>query len=127
MDIQAIFDARSKTWRQERSESQLTLGDLIAALEQMPPETPVNFDAPHSYRGYYCDLAFERSMETVFASQALSVCKSECLGKVFTGYKGGDYVMSKTTPVWIASYGCCGERFMQLKPNGSIETAPDSD
>lgn len=29
----------------------------------------------------------------------------ECKGKTFTGYKGGDYLMGKNTPIWVASYG----------------------
>ena len=27
----------------------------------------------------------------------------ECVGKTFVGYKGGDFLMGKTTPVWIAN------------------------
>ena len=26
-------------------------------------------------------------------------------GKYFTGYKGGDFTMGKTTPIWVANYG----------------------
>jgi hypothetical protein len=26
-------------------------------------------------------------------------------GKYFIGYKGGDFTMDKTTPVWVANYG----------------------
>lgn len=26
-------------------------------------------------------------------------------GKTFTGYKGGDYLMGKSTPLWVADYG----------------------
>jgi len=28
-----------------------------------------------------------------------------CSGKSFTGYKGGNFEMGKTTPVWVANYG----------------------
>ena len=30
------------------------------------------------------------------------------IGEVFEGYKGGDYTMSKNTPVWVANYGNSG-------------------
>jgi hypothetical protein len=29
----------------------------------------------------------------------------EAQGKTFTGYKGGDFLMGKNTPVWLAEYG----------------------
>ena len=28
-----------------------------------------------------------------------------CSGKSFTGYKGGNFQMGKTTPIWVANYG----------------------
>ena len=31
----------------------------------------------------------------------------EAIGKIFVGYKGGDFIMSKNTPVWLAEYGYC--------------------
>lgn len=31
----------------------------------------------------------------------------ECLGKTFVGYKGGDFLMGKTTPVWVANESQC--------------------
>lgn len=30
------------------------------------------------------------------------------VGKTFMGYKGGDFVMSRQTPVWVANYGDAG-------------------
>lgn len=30
------------------------------------------------------------------------------IGKTFTGYKGGDFEMSRRTPVWVANYGNAG-------------------
>lgn len=50
----------------ERSETQMTLGGMISALEAMPDNTKVTgLDSPHSYRGYYSDLAFELKTEKV--------------------------------------------------------------
>jgi len=38
------------------------------------------------------------------ARQWIEVLK-EAQGKTFIGYKGGDFTMSKNTPVWLAEYG----------------------
>lgn len=40
-------------------------------------------------------------------SEWIEVLK-ESVGNTFTGYKGGDYLMSKNTPVWLAEYGESG-------------------
>lgn len=58
------------------------------------------------------------------AAELLAECKA-AMGKVFCGYKGGDYVMGALTPVWLASYGCCGPKLMALHAGGEIETAAD--
>lgn len=39
-------------------------------------------------------------------SDFLAVLKL-ALGKYFVGYKGGDFTMGKTTPVWVANDGNC--------------------
>jgi len=48
------------------------------------------------------------------------------MGKVFQGYKGGDYVMGALTPVWVAEYGCYGERIMSIIETGEIVTEPEA-
>jgi hypothetical protein len=125
MDIQAMVDGMSARWQRERSETQMTLGRLIADLEAMPADTDVSGLAePHSYRGYYCDLAFEPTSGTVKAGALLAECKS-AMGQVFTGYKGGDFVMGALTPVWVAHYGCCGEKLIAIHQDGKLEVAKD--
>jgi hypothetical protein len=52
-------------------------------------------------------------------AEALAIV-NPCLGEVFTGYKGGEFGMTKATPVWIAHYGCCGKKIMEIDDNGSI-------
>lgn len=37
-------------------------------------------------------------------SQFLEMARS-IVGNIMVGYKGGDYLMGKTTPVWVANYG----------------------
>lgn len=87
----------------------MTLKDLIKFLEQQDPSliVPVGFTHPHSYRGYYYDLAFEPE-ENVTVGQMLGAAKG-AMGKTFTGYKGGEFTMGDYTDCWLATYGDCGE------------------
>jgi len=81
------------------------LGELIKRLEMENQirVLPIGFKRPHSYRGHYADLAFERA-ENVTIGEMLTLAKS-ALGETFTGYKGGHYVMKEYTDVWLAEYG----------------------
>ena len=125
MNIHALFDDMSAQWQRERAETQMTLGKLIAALEAMPEGADVaNLNGAHSYRGYYSDLAFEKSDGTRPAAELLAECK-DAMGKVFYGYKGGEYLMGELTPVWLASHGCGGPKLMALHAGGKVETAED--
>lgn len=125
MNLQALVDGMSAQWQRERAETQMTLGKLIEALEAMAPADMVaNLNAAHSYRGYYSDLAFERGEGMREAGALLEECRA-AMGRVFEGYKGGDFVMGERTPVWVAEYGCCGDKLMALRAGGELETAPD--
>ena len=94
---------------------QLTLGQLINLLHPIAtsePDRPVRFDfcrfEPYdfsSYRGYYEDLAIrpsENGMKTVgeFWTKLLA-----CTGETFTGWKGGDYVATPDTALWVSDLG----------------------
>lgn len=126
MDIQAYVDGMSAKWQRERSETQMTLGKLISALEAIPADTAIaGMDSPHSYRGYYSDLAFEPVEGSVKASALLAQCQA-AMGQVFEGYKGGDFVMGALTPVWVSEYGRLGKRLLALHDDGTIETADDT-
>lgn len=105
MDMQKLVDMIGAQAQNERSSIQMTLGELITSLEMMSPNLKIKGLAAEcdSYRGYYCDLAFEPGEST--AGDLLKVAK-DALNKEFTGYKGGEYVMRKNTPVWCSSYGC---------------------
>jgi len=123
--LQAMVNGMSAQWTRERAETQMTLGKLIAALEVMPDDTHVaNLCEPDSYRGYYSDLYFERHDGTRPVSELLAECKA-AMGQVFTGYKGGDYMMGALTPLWIATYGCVGQKLMAVRADGEVETAED--
>ena len=125
MNMQALMDGLSEQWKRERAETQMTLGKLIEALEGMPADAKVaNLRNAHSYRGYYSDLAFELAPGTRPAAELLTECR-HAMVRVFQGYKGGDYVMGETTLVWVAEYGCCGDKLMAVHTDGAINTAPD--
>ena len=114
-DAQSMMDAFSQGLRSVRSEYHLTLGQAIAALTTLSPTLPVRFDyqstAPKSamsYRGYYSDLAFDEVVAgTITVGDFLTECQ-KALGKTFTGYKGGEFLMDAQTPLWVAEYGDCG-------------------
>lgn len=96
---------------------QATLGYLISRLERCEPNEGVFFDfgrlspkprSLDSYRGFYDHLAvdfvkaeYDHEIKVVDFLKELR----ECLGKTFTGYKGGDYTMHEGTPLWVAPYG----------------------
>jgi hypothetical protein len=126
--LKALIDAFSAQWRHQRADSQMTLGELISVLAAMPADSQVTcLRSAHSYRGYYEDLAFELDPgNTRPASDLLAECMA-AMGNAFQGYKGGDFVMGKTTPLWVACYGSCGEKLIALNSDGSIETASDGD
>lgn len=103
----------------ERSNYHLTLGDLIDTLEAADNDLPVVFTdgtspgTPKSYRGYYSDLAFSDSDETVTVAELLARAR-KANGKTYTGYKGGDFTMGDTTPLWRAEWGDIGIAIMGI-------------
>ena len=48
----------------------------------------------------------EDDTEPYYVSDILEMAK-ECIGKTFTGYKGGEFLMLEDTPLWISNYGEC--------------------
>lgn len=127
MEIQKMMSDLSKQWRDERSESQMTIGKLIQKLKSMDQNMMIqNASEPHSYRGYYSDLAFESlTCKESKVSEFLKMLE-DSLGEIFTGYKGGDYLMEEGTPVWIAEYGSCGKKLIGIKDDGSFILEDDN-
>ncbi len=119
MDLQEVLSNAVKAKRTEelKTSPQLTLGELILKLEAVTKkELNVYFDFEcarpthlNSWRGSYDELAlsfmFEGDVLTV--EKLLTILKG-AVGKTYIGYKGGDYVMGKTTPVWVSNYGNSG-------------------
>lgn len=126
-NIQALVDGMGAEWQRQRAKSQMTLGKMIDALAAMPADAQVAaIHGPQSYRGYYCDLAFEPADEgkTRPASELLAECRF-AMGGVFEGYKGGEYQMGRNTPVWVASYGTTGVKLMGFNADGTINVESD--
>lgn len=105
MHAAAMVEASEKTW---------TLGRIIERLEQLPVGSHMQFafgslrpTTLKSWRGVYSQLALgyeePRGVSQTVGS-LLEVCRAAD-GSIFTGYKGGDYVMGRHTPVWISNYG----------------------
>jgi hypothetical protein len=124
MSIQFLIDGMNAAEQKRRAGLQMTLGQLIAALEAMAPD--LVFEGPvkaRSYRGYYCDLAFDVESTTVAESLALA---RSCMGKVFGGYKGGDFTMGANTPIWVAEWGSTGRPILGLSQTGELELGDES-
>jgi hypothetical protein len=124
MDIQKLMDTMNQAAQLDRANTQLTLGELLATLRAMPleKEIPIFYSA-HSYRGYYCDLAFGKQRQGT-VKEALEYY-STIIGETFQGYKGGDFTMGKSTPLWLAKWGYCGERIVAFTSEGNYITAED--
>jgi hypothetical protein len=101
---------------------QMTVGKIIKDLESMNLKmengedkivvfdfcnfSPTTLD---SWRGSYDELAlgYHDIYKEVKAKDLLNNFK-EAIGKTFIGYKGGEFIMNKDTPLWVANYGHSG-------------------
>ena len=127
MDTQSLINLLTSLSQKNRAKTQMTLGGLIARLQQLDQSLEMEgLYGPHSFRGYYCDIAFERGDHKLKVSEVLQTVR-RCKGKTFVGYKGGNFKMVKDTPVWIAAYGGCGPRLMSIKDDGTLVTAHEDE
>lgn len=107
--------------------AQMTLGQTITRLEQSEltydsngkrHDKYVTFDfgglvpsGLSSWRGEYAELAINftggtyEDREVVTALKFLERLK-EAVGKKYTGWKGGEFMMTETTPLWVDNDGC---------------------
>lgn len=114
--LQNIITNYIQAERQEKfkTSSQLTLGEIILKLEGIKnKKLPVIFDVEKyypvgidSWRGSYYELAleYEKNGEPMLLGDFIKMLK-KIIGKTLTGYKGGNFLMGKITPVWVANYG----------------------
>lgn len=109
--------------------AQMTLGELIAALRQFPVGHPVYYDVwnaaftprrPASYRGYYCDLALGHTSGSMTTVGDLLGWLEVADGRVYEGWKGGDYEMTLDTVLWVDNPGeCHGIAIVGVRPRGN--------
>lgn len=122
MDTHQLFEVISDVSRDGRKEYHVTLGEMLKILSDVPlkdvtvPVVVTEIDGgtigsvgrPHSYRGYYVDLAFDHVREEPrTVEQFLDTCRS-ALGGTFIGWKGGEFTMDEDTPLWVAEVGSTG-------------------
>lgn len=115
IDIQAFLDAISSASRETRKDYHLCLGDLIDGLREADPEALIGLHNPHSYRGYYSDLALEPTKAPIKVCQLMTQL-NEVIDTELTGYTGGEFLMSADTPVWVSHYGTTGEALIGFNP-----------
>jgi len=116
MDLQTILHNAVAAARAEemKTSPQLTLGEMMLKLEAVQSKgLPVVFDIQDyhpigigSWRGSYNELAleYESGGATLTARGVIALLRG-VVGRTLEGYKGGNYLMGKTTPIWVANYG----------------------
>jgi hypothetical protein len=113
------------------SSGQLTLGEMIRKAKELKSivyhieSALVYYDFCFNYpsrlmswRGIYDELAMDHNYNddnpfhfVPTLNEFITLLES-AVGKTFTGYKGGNYVMSLNTPVWVANSGEAGSTFV---------------
>ena len=127
-DIQAMFNEIMELRREDRSKYHLTLGKLIKRLENMSPRKKIltadgqGIGGLSSYRGHYSDLALH-PVDGFDWTAGLLLREAKCvINTELTGYKGGKFLMTKDTPLWLAMYGNLGPAIIDLTPDGVLVT-----
>ena len=120
MDLQSYLRAATKEYRENEVDQsgQMLLGELVNAVHAIPDaDAVVTIDGVHtpkhvqSYRGYYNELAIEyEDNPSGIRAEALLDLLAGAIGSTHQGYKGGDYTMHRSTPVWVSHYSTCEGR-----------------
>lgn len=136
---------RSARAEQMKTSNQWTLGRLIAALREVDSTddcyvsfafgdfVPTTCD---SWRGSYHEIAIGFEELVKWDSRPLLASflshLDSCVGKTFEGWKGGEYVMDESTPVWVANPGKSGRTGVigiheEKGPNGTYNVVIRTD
>lgn len=126
MELQEFIDNQMKARRADvlAKSDQLTLGEMILKMEAIiekhgdKDDITVWYDFEYlfptelnSWRGSYSELALNYTsgdyLNPKNTKEFLALLK-RADGATFEGYKGGDFVMNRRTPVWVANYGNSG-------------------
>ncbi len=112
-DIQQLTKVAAEIAKSVRSDFMLHLGEILTACE-VNPEYAVKVRVRgilhsvspelQSYRGFYEDAALATVQLTLPARRFRERLKDQ-VGTPLYGYKGGEYVVSKDTLVWVSDYG----------------------
>ena len=128
IDIQKMINVMLEQRREDRSKYHLTLGQLIKRLDRVPGVTKIltadgqGIEGLCSYRGYYSDLALNPVGGPVWTADQLLREAKFVINTELTGYKGGEFLMTEDTPLWLARYGGLGPAIMDLTPDGVLVT-----
>jgi hypothetical protein len=101
----------------------INLGEMVAALQALPADAVIldTDGTMFSYRGYYDQLALnlapgeqaDKDVLLTFATAALA-------GQTFHGYRGGEYLATDTTAVFVAAFGETSDlRLMGFRPSNA--------
>ena len=111
--LQYLINKTLEVEQLKRERDNYNLGYLIEDLSKYPENACVEIKPFNlyptgfcSYRGYYSDLSIDYTLDEysgLSCGQLLEKAK-ECVGKVFQGYKGGDFKMTKHSVIWLANY-----------------------
>lgn len=106
--MKQVDDARKAEFEQTE---QLNLGRFIEALRAVRQDLVIVGPDRHnpsrfiSWRGIYAELALDYpGKESMTVAELLNHAE-KADGSTFTGYKGGDFTMDRSTPVWWDQYG----------------------
>lgn len=118
--MQKLIDTMNQAHKNE-SAKEYNLGRFIKELKELDQEKliyvekNIGCEGLSSWRGSYCELALD--YEKGKKSKVKEVLKNakDTLDKILTGYKGGDFVMDKNTPIHIANYGETSFNFSKYK------------
>lgn len=95
----------------------MTLSEIITTLMRKDQESRIMFSfvyfyptTLHSYRGVYAFLAvgYDNKGEPPLVKDFIKLLES-AIGKTYTGYKGGEFVMHERTPLFVANIGEAGQ------------------
>lgn len=87
----------------------INFGEFLKQLKRLDGNTKVHFSfggltpkGHSSYRGYYEDLAIGFSGDDYITATDLINYYEPLIGETIHGYKGGEYIVTEYTSLWIA-------------------------
>lgn len=106
---------------------QMDLGELCDTIRNAPKGTIVMTDTgesvsnPHSYRGYYEQASIEPDSTGTSYTEHFSDQLDAFIDNIAEGWKGGDFYMDSSTPVWVSYEGSCsGRALVGIEMDGDV-------